>query len=93
MWSHSLKNFFFKFNTIIFIVVIVGLLAFCVLFINQTLNQTTGSDLKSGEISPNQTSFDSSTKSNLLNLKNSTENQTDVKLPSGRINPFWDFTE
>jgi hypothetical protein len=93
MWLHSIKNLFLKFNTIIFIVFIVGILAFCVVSINQTLGQTTGSGIADGEIDPNQTSFDSSTKSKLSILKSSSENQNGSQLPSGRINPFWDFTE
>lgn len=84
---------FFKFNTIIFIVLIIGLLAFCVISINQVLSQTAGSDINSGEINPDQTSFDSSTKTKLSVLKTSSENQTDMQLPADRINPFWDFTE
>lgn len=84
---------FFKFNTIIFIVLIIGLLAFCVISINQVLSQTAGSDINSGEINPDQTSFDSSTKTKLSALKTSSENQTDMQLPADRINPFWDFTE
>jgi hypothetical protein len=93
MWLHSFKNIFLKFNTIIFLVVIIGLLAFCVISINQTLSQTASSNINSVEISPNQTSFDASTKSKLSALKPSTENQNDIQLPSGRINPFWNFTE
>ena len=93
MWMHSIKNLFFKYNTVIFIVSIIGVLAFCVISINQTLGQTAGSGNINGEIDPNQTSFDSSTKSKLSSLKNSNENQNGSQLPSGRINPFWDFTE
>ena len=93
MWLHSLKNTFLKFNTIIFIVLIVIALAFCVISINQTLSQTTGSDTAGSEVDPNQTSFNPSTKEKLSNLKTSTTNQTDIQLPKGRINPFWDFTE
>lgn len=93
MWLHSLKNTFLKFNTIIFIALIVIALALCIVSINQTLSQTAGSDAAGSEVDPNQTSFKSSTKEKLSALKTSTANQTDIQLPTGRINPFWDFTE
>jgi hypothetical protein len=93
MNPQSLKNIFLKFNTIIFIVIIASGLIFCVILVNQALSQTAGTETNIGSIDPNQTKFDAITKSKLSSLKPSANNQANVQLPPGRINPFWDFTE
>lgn len=86
--THSIRNFLIKYNIMIFVVVLVGLLSLCILILDQTLTQDYESSISDNNIDKTQTSFDAQTTSQILKLNPSTTNPTDRPLPSGRISPF-----
>ncbi len=86
--SHSIKDTFSRLNSVIFLIILVGALVFCVIMINQALNQTEVPNLDKDSVDTNQTIFDDTTKVRLLRLNPSSNNSGDQPLPPGRINPF-----
>jgi hypothetical protein len=86
--THSIKGTFLRLNSILFLVALIGALIFCIIMINQALNQTETADLNQDNVDTSQTVFDEATKAKLLKLKPSSNNSGDQPLPSGRINPF-----
>lgn len=86
--THSIKNFLIRYNIMIFVVVLAGLLSLCILMLDQTLTQDYESSLGDNNIDKIQTTFDAQTSSQILKLNPSTSNSVNRTLPSGRISPF-----
>ena len=83
----SIGDFLFKYNLVIFIVIIVVGLSVAVLdlsYILQLPYNTTDSITESSST----INFDQTTISNIEKLKSSNENNSVPALPSGRNNPF-----
>lgn len=85
---HSLKDLLIRFNIVIFIVILTGVLIFCIAILNSIITQPNEVNSGSSGINANQTSFDEATKIQLKRLKTSAENTDNQTLPSGKINPF-----
>ena len=86
--TRSIKGTFLKLNSILFLAALIGALIFCIVMVNQALNQTETTSLSGNNIDTTQTVFDEATKAKLLKLKPSSDNSGNQPLPSGRINPF-----
>ncbi|HZJ34979.1 MAG TPA: hypothetical protein VFD55_03160 [Candidatus Angelobacter sp.] len=75
-----------RYSLTIFIVITVVVLVFCILLLNNIMNQP----LSNGAFSSTNgtTTFDQTTINRLNKYKTSDENSSDQAVPSGRINPF-----
>ncbi len=80
-------RFFQRFHLTVFIVIIVGGLAYAVLSLYDVLAAASTLPV-SATTAPSSTSFDQSTINRLNQLYSSDKAPSSVTLPSGRINPF-----
>ena len=85
-----IKNGLNRFNIIIFVVLLVGGLIFCILVLNNALTRPNEINPGDNAVNTNQTNFDEATEAQLNRLKPSLENSGTQTLPSGRINPFFE---
>jgi len=83
--SRSLAATLGRFNVTIFIVIVVGILVFCILILNGIMNKPP--DINN-DSNTSTTKFDQTTINRLNKFKTSSENSSNQVLPSGRINPF-----
>lgn len=79
----SFVAFLHRFHLVIFVVLVVGSLAFAVFSVSVVLQQSTQNDLSQA---PNS-QFDTATINRVNQLHTSDENTT-LSLPGGRTNPF-----
>jgi hypothetical protein len=79
-------NAFRKYSVTIFVVVLVGGLATAVLLLNQILQQSSNAEGYTSSL--DITTFDQQTIDRINSLHSSTEADSSVTLPNGRINPF-----
>jgi len=88
--KNPIKNFFSRFNTVIFIVLLTILLIICIIILKNTISHTGTEELNATGINPNQTTFNEKIKNKINNLKTSDQNSGNQPLPNGRINPFFE---
>ena len=87
---HSIKDFLIRFNAIIFIMVLTGVLIFCVLSLDSTLKNAISEPLDSNSFDTSQTQYDDYSKSQLNILRSSSSQSANQPLPDGRLNPFYE---
>jgi len=75
-----------RYSLTIFIVITVGVLVFCILLLNNIMNQPLNNGIYTS--TNGTTTFDQATINRLNKFKTSNENSSDQALPSGKINPF-----
>ncbi len=88
----KIGNVIYRYNLVIFIVLVAGGLISSILILNNIITQpntssTTITSTNTTSTSTN-TSVDQQTANRLLKLENSTNNTSYKTLPSGRTNPF-----
>jgi cell division protein FtsB len=81
-----LRNFFQRFHLTVFIVVIVGGLAYSVISLYNLLSDV--AVIPAQTSTTGQTSFDQATIDSLTQMYASDAAPATIQLPSGRINPF-----
>ena len=88
----ELGKLFYRYNLVIFIVLVTGGLIYSIIILNNIITQPNDDSLpntgSSSSLSPNISSFDQSTINRLQKLETSANNTNYQTLPSGRINPF-----
>jgi len=86
--SKLIKRLALKFNVVIFVVVLVGTLIFCVLVLDNALNQPANGKPPKDESIIKSLTLDQSAINQLDALKTSSENTALKELPAGKTNPF-----
>ena len=86
----KLGTIIYRYNLIIFIVLVAGGLVSSILILNNIVTQPNTSTVVNTNTVPTSTNTpaDQQTINRLLKLENSTNNTSYKSLPSGRINPF-----
>lgn len=81
--SSALSRFMHRYHVIIFVLTVVGGLAFANFMINQAINEKPIDQPQAAS-----TTFDKETMDRIDQLNESSVQSTDFVLPGGRINPF-----
>lgn len=82
----KIGKIFYRYNLVIFIVLVTGGLIASIMILNQIITQPGSST--TNDTTPSTTSFDQPTINRLSKLESNTKNTNYQTLPSGRINPF-----
>ncbi|MEI7689529.1 MAG: hypothetical protein WCI79_01010 [Candidatus Saccharibacteria bacterium] len=84
----SIKNLLSRFNVIIFIVLLTGVLIFCILMLSSAISNPGTVIAPETTLRSDKTNFEASTEIQLEKLLPSSANTGNQPLPTGRINPF-----
>lgn len=81
----SLTDFMHRYHVIIFVLTVIGGLAFATFMMNQAINQQ-----PAGQATPSSATavFDTETMDKIDKLNNSSSQPTEFTPPAGRLNPF-----
>lgn len=82
--TRAISKLLYRFHIVIFVTVVIGGMAFVMFLLNQTITRATDT---SQVMAPPPARFDQDTIDRLNKLEAS-NSLSDIKLPSGRINPF-----
>ena len=82
--KHMLSRLVYRFHVVLFVVTVVGGMAVVVFLLNNTITKATDT---SQMMQPLPQKFDQET-IDRLNQLHTSDSQTDIQFPQGRINPF-----